>query len=92
MPAEKENENLHWLILHVQFANGKKFIGLFTDQWALNRYYRKQVLLSVVVPGLIRDIYDMIKDDDKVSGIIINPGREEYIMTKEMLNQLFTKV
>ena len=32
MPAEKKKENLHWLILHVQFANGKKFIGLFTDQ------------------------------------------------------------
>ena len=72
----------------VSFADGRKFIGLFTDQWAINGYYKKYVS-CVAFPDLIRDQYNQCKDDADVSGILINPGREEDMMTKEMLSQLF---
>lgn len=89
LPVKAENEMVKNIVVpFVYFEDGEKFIGLFTDQGALNRYYRKSVS-SVVLPDLIRDQYNKIKNDDTVSGILINPGREEYMMTKEMLSQLF---
>lgn len=90
LPAEQENGMLKEIFVPlVSFGDGRKFVGLFTDQGAINRYYRKSVS-SVALPELIRDQYDEIKNDNTVSGIIINPGREEYIMTKDMLHQLLT--
>lgn len=92
LPVKAENEmpqNIVSIVVPlVFFKDGQKFIGLFTDQGALNRYYRKSVS-CVVLPDLIRDQYNEIKNDDTVSGILINPGREEYMMTKAMLSQLF---
>lgn len=91
LPAEFGNElsqNINIVFPLVCFENGQKFIGLFTDQGALNRYYRKSVS-CVVLPDLIRDQYNKIKNDNSICGILINPGREEYMMTKEMLTQLF---
>lgn len=75
----------------VHFEDGRKFIGLFTDQGALNGYYKKSVS-SFSFPDLIREEYMHCKDDANISGILINPGREEYMMTKEMLKQLFPNV
>ena len=72
----------------VAFADGRKFVGLFTDQEAVNGYYKKAVDCEAF-PNLIKEQYEKCKDDDSILGIIINPGREEYIMTKEMLSQLF---
>lgn len=90
LPAEQENGMLKKIVVpFVNFGDGRKFVGLFTDQGAINRYYRKSVP-SAALPDLIRDQYDEIKNDSTVSGIIINPGREEYMMTKDMLNQLLT--
>ena len=90
LPAEQENGMPKEIIVPlVSFGDGRKFVGLFTDQGAINRYYRKSVP-SVALPELIRDQYDEIKNDNTVSGIIINPGREEYMMTKDMLHQLLT--
>ena len=89
LPVESENEmSLNMAVPLVYLEDGQKFIGLFTDQCALNRYYRKTVS-CVTLPNLIRDQYNEIKNDDTVSGILINPGREEYMMTKAMLSQLF---
>ena len=90
LPAEQENGMLKKVFApFVNFGDGRKFVGLFTDQGAINRYYRKSVP-SAAFPDLIRDQYDKIKNDNTVSGIIINPGREEYMMTKDMLRQLLT--
>ena len=75
----------------VSFADGRKFIGLFTDQGAVNGYYQ-QAMSCVVFPNLICDQYEQCKNDDSISGILINPGREEYMITKEMLKQLFPDI
>lgn len=91
LPAETENgmpKNIS--VPLVSFADGRKFIGLFTDQGAINGYYKKPVS-CVAFPNLISDQYNECKDDANISGILINPGREEYMMTKEMLCQLFHK-
>lgn len=72
----------------VLFPDGEKFLGLFTDQWAINGYFRKSTP-SVSFPDLIKDSYKEIAIDPSIAGILINPGREEYKMTKEMLSQLF---
>ena len=89
LPAEIENGTVKNIsVPSVSFEDGRKFIGLFTDQGAINRYYNKNVS-CVSLPDLVSDQYKQSKDDPSVSGIIINPGREEYLMTKEMLNQLF---
>lgn len=90
LPAETENgmpKNISAPL--VSFADGRKFIGLFTDQGAINGYYKKPIS-CVAFPNLISDQYKQCKDDNAISGILINPGREEYMMTKEMLSQLFT--
>ena len=90
VPAEQENGMLKEILVpFVSFGDGRKFVGFFTDQGAINRYYRNPVS-SAALPDLIRDLYDKIKNDNTVSGIIINPGREEYMMTKDMLHQLLT--
>ncbi len=89
LPAEIEDgmpKNIS--VPFVSFEDGRKFIGLFTDQGAINGYYNKYVSCAAF-PDLISDQYKQSKDDPSVSGIIINPGREEYLMTKEMLDQLF---
>lgn len=75
----------------VSFADGRKFIGLFTDQGAVNGYYQK-AMSCVAFPNLISDQYKQCKDDSSISGILINPGREEYMITKEMLKQLFPSI
>lgn len=90
LPAEMENGTPKKISVPlVSFADGRKFIGLFTDQGAINGYYRKNTS-CVAFPDLIRDQYKQCKEDNAISGILINPGREEYMMTKEMLSQLFT--
>jgi len=72
------------------FPDGSKYIGLFTDQFAIDTFFR-QSTASVAVPNLIEDSYKKCENDDSVAGILINPGREEYKMTKEMLKQLLSK-
>ena len=75
----------------VSFADGRKFIGLFTDQGAVNGYYQK-AMSCVAFPNLICDQYKQCNNDASISGILINPGREEYMITKEMLKQLFPDI
>lgn len=90
VPAEQKNGKLIVSVPLVHFADGEQCVGLFTDQSAVNRYYKKAVS-CVAFPGLIKDQYNNIKNNNTVSGILINPGREEYKMTKSMLEQLFSK-
>ena len=90
VPAEQKNGSIIVSVPLVHFADGEQCVGLFTDQGAVNRYYKKAVS-CVAFPGLIKDQYNRIKNNSTVSGILINPGREEYKMTKSMLKQLFSK-
>ena len=91
LPAETENGMPKTISVPiVPFADGRKFIGLFTDQGAINGYYKKAIS-CVAFPNLINDQYNKCREDAKISGILINPGREEYMMTKGMLSQLFSR-
>lgn len=89
VPADiKDGELIRFSVPCVQFPDGTKYLCLFTDQWAINGFYKRNVS-CVSFPGAIKDNYEQIADDPSVGGILINPGREEYQMTKEMLKQLF---
>lgn len=91
LPAETENGMPKTISVPiVPFADGRKFIGLFTDQGAINGYYKKAIS-CVAFPNLINDQYNKCREDANISGILINPGREEYMMTKGMLSQLFSR-
>ena len=90
VPAEQKNGEMILSVPLVHFASGEQCVGLFTDQGAVNRYYKKAVS-CVAFLDLIKDQYNRIKNNSTVSGILINPGREEYKMTKSMLKQLFSK-
>ena len=91
VPVQTDNGALKAIsIPTVFFPDGRKVMGLFTDQWAINGYFGKNVPCACF-PCLVRDGYAQLKDDPACSGILINPGREEYLLTKEMLAQLFTE-
>ena len=91
VPATIENGTLKGFSFpYILFPDGEKYLGLFTDQWAINAYFRKTTP-SVSFPRLIEDCYKEIVKDPSIAGILINAGREEYKMTKEMLSQLFAE-
>lgn len=90
LPAKSENGSLSEMFVPlVKFADGRKSLGLFTDIFAVSDYYGKP-RPTVALPNLIRDQYKNVKND--ISGILINPGREEYMLTKDMLDKLIKQI
>ena len=91
LPAEVNNgipKNIS--VPLIPFPDGTEYIGLFTDQYAINNYYNKAIS-SIAFPELIKDQYNSIKDDTKISGVLINPGREEFRLEKYILSQVFER-
>lgn len=86
--AGTESGKTTFSILNASFPDGKRWAALFTDHFALERYLNSRSD-SVVLPSLLRDTYALTADDGKCEGIIINPGREEYKLTKKTLAGLF---
>ncbi len=87
LPCVEENGEVKISVPTADFSSGRRFITLFTDYSALSRCF-KGLTHTATLPNLIRDQYRACKDDPSISGILINPGREEYMLTKEMLLQL----
>lgn len=88
LPGEKlaENDNVKISIPVVSFADDSKWIAMFTDKSALMRYIQKQDVIPVALPNLLLEQYKNIRNDEKISGIIINPGREQFRITKAVLD------
>ncbi len=84
LPA-KEDGSL--VVPVITLEDGRKFVAAFTDRDALETHYKKP-LASIVVPELICSLYRDTADKDIVKGIIVNPGREAYVLTKNMLGKL----
>jgi len=72
----------------VTYGNGK-YVALFTDSYAMCAYYKKSVA-GEAMPDLLRDRYNDIANMDSIKGIIVNPGREAFTLTKKMLSRIFT--
>jgi hypothetical protein len=83
LPAEKkEDGSATFSVLTAVMPSGQKWAAIFTDSFAIARYMRKTPT-SIVFPNLVSDIAKGIRSGKiaDVSGILINPGREEFKMT-----------
>ena len=69
-------------------SDGTALKVLFTDRFALKRYTGRTAP-DHTSENLLRETYEEIKNDDHYSGIIINPGREEYIFPRSSLEKIF---
>lgn len=84
LPAEKLEEKIRVKVPLTTFSNGTKWVAVFTDQGAVNLFHKKNQT-SAGVKDLILTQFKTIKDDDAVTGIIVNPGRESFRIPKEVL-------
>ena len=83
LPAGQGNgKSLTFSIPTVSMPSGQKWAALFTDSFALSRYYRKPVN-SIAFPNLLSDVARDLRSGriTDVAGLMINPGREEFKMT-----------
>jgi len=88
LPAQtRDGQAGDFVIPVITLEDGRKFVAAFTDADALSSYYNKPVA-SIAMPELIRSLYRDTFDSEIVKGIIVNPGREAYVLTKNMLGKL----
>ena len=83
LPSSQGNGNpLKFSVMSVSMPSGQKWAAIFTDMFAIFRYMRKPPN-SVVFPHLVSDVAKDIREGkiSGVAGIMINPGREEFKMT-----------
>ncbi len=71
----------------VTMSDGTKMQPLFTDQLAINNYF-KSTNQSSVSGETVSMVYKLIEINNSISGIIINPGREEFILTKPTIEKM----
>ena len=60
------------------------YLCLFTDPWAAQKFYGKEahvVTLSVTT----KSGYHEIADEKTITGILVNPGRENFVLSKDMM-------
>lgn len=67
------------------FPDGSKWLAMFTDKSALKRYIQNDDANPVSLPNLLLDQYKNFRNDDTISGILINPGREQFRVPKGVL-------
>ncbi|MBR0085086.1 MAG: SseB family protein [Lachnospiraceae bacterium] len=85
LPAEvKDGKISSFSVFKAAMPNGDHWASVFTDSMALRRYFRKPVP-SIVLPGLLNDLAKSFKEGkyDDCLGIIVNPGREEFLIPKK---------
>ena len=88
VPLEERNGKKVIEIINAQMPNGQKWKALFTDQFAMMQYMRRNPD-SASFPNLLMDVYKDIKKDNSFEGIMINPGREEFKLDKSLLERIY---
>ena len=71
------------------FEDGQNYICLFTDLWAVQKYYKEKGYFTTLT--LTESKYDELKHDNTIAGFLINPGRERFVLSKKILNESSTK-
>ena len=71
------------------FEDGQNYICLFTDLWAVQKYYKEKGYFTTLT--LTESKYDELKNDNTIAGFLINPGRERFVLSKKILNESSTK-
>lgn len=93
LPMKFENDEFHFKVPLVIHPDGSKYVALFTDQWALGRSLGKPAnggpTIFGNIPNLLREQYGRLAEQPDVSGIVVNPDRENFTMSREMLEQFF---
>lgn len=87
LPGGKPDENggVKVSIPLANFPDGSKWLAMFTDKSALKRYITNEDVTPVSLPNLLLDQYKNFRNDDSISGILINPGREQFRVPKGIL-------
>lgn len=65
---------------YVTYQGGGKWLGVFTDVLALNVYTKNLCKHSKV---RLSDVFNEMKKDDTLSGIVVNPGRENFLIERK---------
>ena len=70
--------------ISVKSPEGQNWIALFTDQLALNTFFKSNQP-SAGIKNPILSQFAAIKDKAEIEGIIINPGRESFRIPSKVL-------
>ena len=85
LPAEKTEDGKIMLKgISVKSPEGQNWIALFTDQLALNTFFKSNQP-SAGIKNPILSQFAAIKDKAEIEGIIINPGRESFRIPSKVL-------
>lgn len=100
VPANFENNNLYEsnamskdtkiTILSIK-RNDKNWFALFTDQFALNHFYKNSSQSSIVSETIKSAYKSFLADTEDCEGIVINPGREQLELTRKDMQQFFAE-
>lgn len=71
----------------VDLKDQGKWLALFTDSLAAGAYVNKRSVPVVHKKKLLVDYLDETLNSDELDGIMINPGRESFTITKDMIKE-----
>lgn len=64
------------------------YLCLFTDSWAVQKFYGEEAHV-VTLPVTTKSGYHEIADVKPVAGILVNPGREDFVLSKDMMIRIY---
>jgi len=85
LPADKAEDGKIMLKgVSVKSPEGKNWIAMFTDQVALNSFFKSNTGAAGIKNPVLSQ-YAAIKDKKEIEGIIINPARESFRIPSRLL-------
>lgn len=93
LPAEPDPTDIHKISFKAPVIElgGKNWLALFTDKFAAGAFDGKFTKACVAKKKLLMDYVNRVKDVDELEGIIINPGKESFAITKDIINGILLK-
>lgn len=85
LPTEKVDGKVRIVTPVAKFPDGSKWLAVFTDWAAVCAYITSPNVGSIVLPGLIQDQAKTVAENPELMGVLVNPGREEFRLTRENL-------
>ena len=86
LPAElaDDGKSIRCKGISVKDPQGKCWLAMFTDQIALNGFFKSEQTAASVKNAILSQ-YNVIKEKAEFEGIIINPGRESFKIPSKIL-------
>lgn len=75
--------------LPVKTAEGETVIPVYTDRFALE-HHLKAPADCVAIPRLLNDVLQNMKGHPEISGVLLNPGRENIFLSRAVLKEAET--